>query len=329
VPWEASHLDQWRPGRKHPETYPGDRPPSSYVLLDDFVCPLLLDQRDAPDVVTPAGEVEAIEAILERGGLPPLDERVAVLAYGGNRNPATLRIKLSNYGYANPGSMVAIPMLRGTIDGADVAGCGLSGQGYLFGDLIVDPPLVGDTRCEVWLALVDADQLRVLHESEIGTDDYVGARFPGVQVDGVDLRGPVLGYAANRPCFVSPQFGTPLAFSSIDAERRSLHEMTPMEMLDHVLDLPDVGECARAIAAADASGDRALAVAHFMNRNWWRSFCGGEPAEEYGRLMRLISEQIAARTLERSTASILDDRRLVMSNSEAYHPDPSLRWGRL
>ena len=63
MPWDVSHLDDWRPARKHPETYPGDRPPTSYVLLDDYVCPLLLDDPDSPVMVTAAGEIEDVDTV--------------------------------------------------------------------------------------------------------------------------------------------------------------------------------------------------------------------------------------------------------------------------
>ncbi|HEV2815410.1 MAG TPA: hypothetical protein VGW10_19290 [Solirubrobacteraceae bacterium] len=326
--WDVTRLDHWLPARRHPETYPGDRPPGSYLLLDEVVCPVLLDDPDAPVVVTPGGEAEALDAVLERAGLPATSDRVAVLAYGGNRNPATLRIKFANYGYRCPGSAVAVPVLRGAIRGADVAACGLSGQGYLYGDLLVDPDLVGETRCEAWVVLADPDQLRVLNDSEIGTGDYAAARFPGVEV-GRPLGGPVLGYTAHRPCFVSPELGRPLAFRSIDAERRALPEMTPMEMLDHVLGVLGLRDRARAVAGRGVNGDLALAVAHYMNRNWWRSFTGDEPEPGYGEVLTAVGEGLAARSLAGSSASLLADRGLLMTDAEAQHPDASLTWGRL
>ncbi len=330
MPEKISPLDQWRPARKHPETYPGSRPGGSYVLLDDRVHPLLLDDPDDMRVVTDGGEAVHLDGVLAAAGLPALSERVAVLAYGGNRNPATLRIKLANYEYDNTGTRVALPMLRGTIDGADVAACDLSGQGYLYGDLLVEPSLVADTRCEVWLALVDNDQLRVLHESEIGTDAYVGALFGHVAVDGRGaLRGPVLGYAARRPCFVSPRLGSPIAFGTVEASRRALPEMTPMQMLDHVLDAAGLRRQAGAIAGAATNGDLALAVAHYLNRNWWLDFTGGRPQDGYSRLSGLVRAWIASHALERSTASIMSDRGLCLTADEAHNPDASLTWARL
>lgn len=321
------------PARKHPDTYPGGRPAGSYLLLDDFVCPLLADGPAGLHVVTPDGEGEDLDALLERAGLPVLDDRVAVLAYGANRNPATLAIKFANYGYTCPGSRVALPMLRAAIGGADAAACNLSGQGYLYGDLLLEPTFVGETRCEAWLALVDPDQLRVLHESEIGTHEYVGVRFPGTELDGPSgprvLRGPVLGYAARRPCFVSPQLGAPLAFETIDADRRSLPEMTPLQMLDHVLDVSGMREPVASIAGSRSDGELARAVAYYLNRNWWRVFAGGEPQSGYGRLISMLQSGIAARSLERSTASIMAERGLALTEEEAYHPDATLTWGRL
>jgi hypothetical protein len=170
--------------------------------------------------------------------------------------------------------------------------------------------------------------LRVLHESELGTDDYVGALFAGVAVEchGA-LRGPVLGYAARRPCFASPLLGSPIAFDTVEARHRSLPEMTPMQMLEHVLDAADLRE--RAGAIADANGDLALGVAHYLNRNWWRDFTGRSPHDGYSQLSNLVREWIASHSLERSTASIMSDRDLCLTADEAYNPDASLTWARL
>ncbi len=328
--WEISPLDRWTAARRHPETYPGDRPPGSYVLLDDRVCPLLVDGASDPRVVTRANETEQLDAVLARAGLPVLADRVAILAYGGNRNPATLAIKLSNYGYRCPGARVALPVLRGAIAGADVAACDLSGQGYLFGDLLVDEPLVGRTRCEAWVALVDPDQLRVLHESEIGTDDYVGALFEGVCVEGRGaLRGPVLGYAARRACFSSPLLGAPLAFDTVQADGRTLPELSPMRMLDHVLDAAGLRERAAAIAGAQAGPDLALALARHLNLNWWREFEGRRPEPGYLELLGVVRAWIAEHALARSTAAVMAERGLCLSREEVHHPDASLTWGRL
>jgi hypothetical protein len=48
----------------------------------------------------------------------------------------------------------------------DVVACGLHGQGYLYGDLLIGSELTEATSTEAWLLLLDHDQLRVLHDSE-------------------------------------------------------------------------------------------------------------------------------------------------------------------
>lgn len=323
--WEPSDIDRWLPARLHPETYPGDRPPGSYLLLDGVVCPLLTEPNSL-SVVGRTGDHASLDDLLERAGLPVSSERVAVLAYGANRNPATLKTKLENYRYRNPGSAEAIPVLKGTIGSGDVAACGLSGQGYMYGDLVVDPSLVGATACEVWLALVDDDQLRVLNDSEIGTGDYSAALFPDVDVGG-PLGGPVLGYAARRPCFVSPALRRPLAFSTVLASGRSFPEMTAIEMLDHVVAALGLRDLIAEIVGANPP--EAAIVASYLNRNWWRRFHGGTPSEGYKRILRLVDGAVARHSTTSSTAEVLAGRGLGLSDDEARSPDVALRWGQL
>jgi hypothetical protein len=143
------------------------------------------------------------------------------------------------------------------------------------------------------------------------------------------LRGEVLGYAARRPCFVSPDLGRPLAFGSVDAVRRTLPEMAPMEMLDHVFHTLDVTDEVRIASGASPNGSMALAVASYMNRNWWRNFSGLEPEPGYRRIIGLLDERMASHALARSSGAEMATRGLAMSDAEAYHPDASLTWGRL
>jgi tetratricopeptide (TPR) repeat protein len=61
---------------------------------------------------------------LSKFELASVEDRYAVVAYGANRNPATLSIKLLNYGYRSPNGVVAVPALRARMSSTDVVACG-------------------------------------------------------------------------------------------------------------------------------------------------------------------------------------------------------------
>ena len=93
-------LKDWKPARQFPETYPGDCPPHSYFILDDLVFPLQFeDPHDFSSgyLVQADGRRKGVDSLLASLGLPALANRYASLAFGANRNPATLHIKFLNY----------------------------------------------------------------------------------------------------------------------------------------------------------------------------------------------------------------------------------------
>ena len=151
-----------------------------------------------------------------------LAERVPVLTYGANRNPGTLLLKLSHYGYRSPGVGVALPVLRARIGGAEAVASGFSGQGYFYADLLVGDPSWTADELEVWVNLVDRDALRVLHESEgVGVEGgYVVVGLSDVDVTSLGRTARVLGYMIDGPTLQVGAFGGPVAFSSIGAVGR-------------------------------------------------------------------------------------------------------------
>jgi hypothetical protein len=327
APWPVGDIDRWLPARTHPETYPGERPAGSYLLFGDQVRPLDVRAPNDIRVFGAAGAGERLDGLLTREGLPPVADRVALLAYGANRNPATLRIKLHNYGYRCPGRAVALPMLRGRITGADVVACGFSGQGYFFGDLIAEPDLTARTRAEVWIGLLDPDQLRVLHDSEIGTGDYVAAVIPGVSVEPFDGDLAVLAYVATARCVVSPALGTPIAFASVEATNRTIRAMGPMQMLDHFAGALGLTAALRSAAGLGEQGDFAATLSRYMNENWWRQFRKTAPPDPgYLDVLRLVADRIRDSALPQSTASRLESRGLTLTTEQAYRPPPTLTW---
>lgn len=250
----------WEAARTHPHTYPGRHPGGAFALVDGGVRTL----------TGPLGDVRLGAAPLDRlladRRLPPLADRFAVLAYGANQNPATLALKLGHHGYRSPGHGTVLPVLPATLAGYDVVGAALSGQGYLYGDLIPSP----GTSAAVHVLLLDADQLRVMHDSE-----GVRAGFYDVGViDAVlvgDRRIAAMAYFARIPHFVSPTLGRPLAYAAVRATGRTLPAFDALPMLGHALESTGLlAEVAATVApdvvdAVEIAGE----LMRYLNGQWW------------------------------------------------------------
>ncbi len=137
----------------------------------------------------------------------------------------------------------------------------------------------------------------------------------------------MLAYAARARCVVSPELGTPIAYSSVDATGRNIPAMDPMQMLDHLARSLGLEEQVRAAAGLDPEGDLARPLSSFMNDNWWRAFRETEPTDPgYGEVLRLFEARIRDSSLRDSTASRLEARGLTLSTEQAYAPPATLTW---
>ncbi|HSK91330.1 MAG TPA: hypothetical protein VK875_08455 [Euzebyales bacterium] len=274
-------VHEWEAARTHPATYPGRTPPGDYLILDDRVLPVVFTDHD--DVTSAAsvhdGRRTALDAELRGRGLPGVAERTPVVAYGGNRNPATLALKLRHYDYAARDGGVALPVLRGRLRDADTVAAGVSGQGYLYADLVLLQPDVCADALEVWVALVDDDQLRVLHESE-GVDEqwYHVARIDDLELDAVRGRFHGLAYVTDLACPLLPTTGAPLAFSSVPAQGRRLEEATPVEMLRRFIDEHGIRPAVARITGLPDSDALAGELIKYLNGQWWYQRHTGERA---------------------------------------------------
>src|SRR6266849_10490283 len=80
-----------------PDTYPGRRPRFSFFFTPQGICPIRLG---------------TLGKFLQSRGLPSVDERYAILAYGSNACPSQLVNKNLDYGLTD------VPALYGRLTGA-------------------------------------------------------------------------------------------------------------------------------------------------------------------------------------------------------------------
>jgi hypothetical protein len=324
-----THIRDWKAARQNPETYPGDRPSSSYLLLDEHIYPVHFDHP--LDLQFYDGhDPRVVDEVLKKLNLPLVNDRYPIVSYGGNRNPATLYIKFLNYDYRSPGNGLAVPVLRGKISAADVVACGLSGQGYFYGDLLWNSQLTLKTEVEAWLALLDHDQLRVIHDSEgVKDGDYIVARFSGVTIDSFHKSISPMGYAGTAPVLTSPSLQLPLAFKSVEAKGRTLPEMSAVGMVEHLLEAFELREQVCLATGLRNQVDLPAELMKYMNRQWWHRFNSEQATKGYDRVLGLFTEKIKAHSLPESSAVRMAESGHALSTDEAYFPDQELTFSGL
>ncbi|WP_329262632.1 hypothetical protein OG223_45830 [Streptomyces sp. NBC_01478] len=316
---QPSSSRAWVPARRFPESYPGDCPTGHYLYFDGSVLPVMESGSDEGYEVTHGGRTVPIDRFLADAGLPPLSERFPVLAYGANRNPATLEVKLLNYGYGAHANQ-AIPVLSARLTDADVVACGLHGQGYMYGELLMGSPFSKGVEINVRVLFVDEDGLRVLNESEgVSEGMYSVARIPGVRVSGAMGEISVLGYVANARVWTSPHSNSPIAYSTINATGRRVPAMTPRQIMEHALDVLDLRDLVCRLSGLDRDGALAGELAKYLNGQWWYAFNTGDaPIQGYSRILEQFRTSMANSALPSRTYDYLEQLGCLLPPGTEY-----------
>ena len=286
--------------REAPLTYPGTAPAGSYLLVGDRVAPVSL----AADGATSArlADGRAVDEVLAALDVAPFAERTPVVAYGANRSPRTLVLKMDHHDGGD--GTVAVPVVAARLVDLDVVVGGFSSQGYLYADLAPSP----GTVVVVAVTMLDDDQLAAVHRSEgVGAGGYEVVALPDVVLDG-GARTEALAYAGPRPVVASPATGTPLAFSAIPAEGRRLPAQDQQTLLAHVLEA--TGVLAEVAALVDAGAgstatDVAQALAGACNGAWWAARRGGRPAPAAAAARAVVTGALDRHRPGRSAAELL------------------------
>lgn len=322
-----THVSSWRPARKFPETYPGKFPSSSYILCNEWVHPVRPGDGPFDYMVLTASGWEPTDYFLRHRNVSPLSHRIPVLTYGANRNPATLYIKLRDY-RREVSRNSCIPVLKGSLGGANVVACGLHGQGYLYGELLMGTEYTESTSLDVGVLLLDAEQLRVMNDSEgIHSGLYALAAVPGTLLEGNNREILPLAYVAMERVWVSPLLNSPIAYSSVPAVGSSLPGMNATKMLGHVIAVLDLTHEIVAATAIDNLSSLASELAKYLNGQWWYNFhTGNKPIHGYQSVMALFSERMADSTIPVRTIDWLRRDSICLTSEQAYAPGPQFTW---
>jgi hypothetical protein len=322
----------WPAPRQVPTSYPGTAPDHHYLLVDGRVVALEVG-RSGGRLAVALADGTPVDEVLVGLGLPTLADRVPVLAYGSNRSPHTLALKFAHHDYASRGGgagSVAVPVLAGTLTGLDVvAGC-LSRQGYVNADLTPSP----GTEISVMLTLLDPAQAAAVHDSEgVGRGRYDCALVPGftVAAGGEDRTLDVLAYAGRHPVFVSPETGTPLAYSAIAARGRRFAAYDQVDLLAHVLSTTGAaGPVAEVLGlGADGPPDQlAHELVRLLSGQWWYAHNTGDGRTAAAvRAEQLVSEALFRHAAPQSTADRLASEGALLDAGAVLAAGPELRLG--
>ena len=212
-------------------SYPYARPEGSYFTDGSTVTTLSDD---------PAQFRHEASALLAAHELPPLEDRIPVIAYGSNASPAEFKEKMAKYpGFADDPAVQVAPMLAATIPDAEVVWHGKLGmKGSVFSDLYTGDEAKGATS-NVFVEYLTEAQLMVLHVSE-GTN-YTFLPHDVILADGSTMQAYL--YMPHQTSYLARD-GHPIPVAGIGNETDELRSMNAHQAMEYILQT--VGETAQA-----------------------------------------------------------------------------------
>jgi hypothetical protein len=211
--------------------YPGRRYDKNFITDNEFL-------YDIPSTTPEA--FDAVDKYLKDKDLPPLSERIPVIAYGMNVSPGAMTSKFGRYPIEGTDvgheEIHTVPVLYGAIDGSDVVWHGRPGQsGGYFAELY-ESEATRDTTVEVAVEFLTPEQLAIMHTTE---GDTYGVSSKEITLpDGYRIEG--IFYGAREASMLLDDSGAPISVAGVRRQGSSREVMTPTQALDFTLDTSSV-----------------------------------------------------------------------------------------
>ena len=216
---------------KDPMLYPGERPTDSYITDGTSVFDIKVtacNEGLAFEVDSSAGPVP-INSLLEERGVPLMEDRIPVLAFGANMSPGSLASKFKKVGRDDA---KIIPTIYASLPGHDVVWSGGPGVNGNFIAILYQGRETQDTSVQVGINFLTREQLLVMHATELAYD----LNTVELVIDGKPLKA----YFYDGVDSVFLENGSPVAVENIPAVGRTLPATNTREMLKDVLEDPDI-----------------------------------------------------------------------------------------
>lgn len=247
--------------------YPFSRPEGSY-FSDGQEVTMLPSDFD--------GFTEQANEILSRRGLPLIEDRIPVLAYGSNCNPVIFKEKMERFGSEQAETMQPVPSLEITIPNAQVVWHGRPGIKTTFADIYFDEEAEGSVS-KGMLQYMSTEQFMNMSTTEGKTYELRTIRV--FTADGLEKES--LAYVPSQATILLGPDGKPVrvAGTTIDEDNYSSggHVMTNKQAISYML------EGLGAISLTEDPGE--------FTRN---NMPGGLPLEQRQGMRRQIAEALRA-----------------------------------
>lgn len=209
-----------------PLLYPGERPETSYVT--DGMSVRAIDVANIDDTLVFTIEDEEgprpLDEYLHAQGVPTIEDRIPVLAFGANMSPSSLKSKFTKVG--RPDAHV-IPTIYGALPGHDVvwsSGPGVNGNPIA---ILYEGEETKDTTVQVGVNFLTREQMIVMHATELAYN------LSSVTVEVADKPIKAYYYAGHDSVYTADTH--PVAIESIPAEGRVLTEASAEGLVDDVM----------------------------------------------------------------------------------------------
>jgi len=209
-----------------PMLYPGQRPENSYLTDGSLVYDLEARDTDSLSFTlrTAEGEEVNMDDFLREHGVPTLEERIPVLAFGANLSPGSLASKFAKVGRKDA---LFIPTAYTTLINHDVVWSGGPGMNGNFIAVLYAGPEVEGTEVQVGINFLTREQLLVMNATELSYQ----LAWADVSIEGHPVRAYY--YVGQDQIYIKD--GSPLAIESVPAKNRSIDESNTTELLNEVI----------------------------------------------------------------------------------------------
>ncbi len=230
---------------REPGMYPYPRPKTSYLLAETEGGIVLALHPAGPG---PAGILESeldsgkkINKVLYELKASPLEKRIPVVGYGSNANPTVLTRK-----FRRRGLPINMPVFKGSARGFDIVYSAYVSKAFSIPAQAVHSE---GTEPEVWLTLLDEEQLIAMHDTEgLKKGTYFLGLMPFMAENNTELN-VFCYFGGSGGTFTDPEKDEPIALASsgykgdgnlvvvrdfipVDAKNRRFGERTQKEMMN-------------------------------------------------------------------------------------------------
>ncbi len=216
--------------------YPGQFPRYSFVTDGNLVYALHTEEQGKVEQATvfAGGKWKTIDEYLTDNGLPAMEERIPIIAYGANMNPNALKDKFGGAGDPRLETVIAV---NATLSDYAVVAHEKPGiKGNVFAEL----GRVEGCDSEIKVLFLTPEQVLLLHKTEPSYNFGILQDADLKLASGEKV--PVMLYAGNSSILLDEK-GQPIRFSDVSVKgAEDLLSLSSKEMLAYILAIEGVQE---------------------------------------------------------------------------------------